>query len=52
MANKFTYQILRDTTTDAVIKLTGTFDGTSGQEANNSRIQANSLFGALDANNN
>jgi len=52
MANKFTYQILRDTTTDAVIKLTGTFDGTSGQEANNSRIQANTLFGALDANNN
>lgn len=49
MANKFTYQILRDTTTDAVIKLTGTFDG-SGQEANTQRIQANTLYGALDAN--
>ena len=49
MANKFTYQILRDTTTDAVIKLTGTFDG-SGNEANNSRIQANSLANALATN--
>jgi hypothetical protein len=49
MANKFTYQILRDTQTDAVIKLTGTFDGTSN-EANNTRIQANTLSGALDAN--
>jgi len=46
MANKYTYQILRDTTTDAVIKLTGTFDG-SGNEANNQRIQANTLYGAL-----
>jgi hypothetical protein len=52
MANKFTYQVLRDTTTDAVIKLTGTFDGASGQEANNARITANALYGALDANNN
>ena len=50
MANKFTYQVLRDTTTDAVIKLTGTFDGASGQEANNVRIQANTLFGALATN--
>jgi hypothetical protein len=49
MSNKFTYQILRDTTTDTVIKLTGTFDGT-GNEANNQRIQANTLYGALDAN--
>jgi hypothetical protein len=48
--NKFTYQVLRDTTTDAVIKITGAFDG-SGQEANGARIQANSLYGALDANN-
>ena len=40
MANKFTYQVLRDTTTDTVIKLTGVFDG-SGQEINNTRIQAN-----------
>ena len=51
MANKFTYQTLRDTTTDAVIKITGQFDGTSGNEANNARIVANSLYGALDANN-
>lgn len=47
MANKFTYQILRDTVTDTVIKLTGLFDG-SGQEMNGSRIAANTLFGALD----
>lgn len=50
MANAFTYQILRDTTEKAVIKLTGFFDG-SGQEANSVRIQANTLYGALDANN-
>lgn len=49
MANKYTYQVLRDTTTDAVIKLTGTFDG-SGQESNNIRIQANTLYGALATN--
>ena len=49
---KFTYQVLRDTTTDAVIKLTGTFAAADGQEANNARIAANSLYGALDANNN
>jgi hypothetical protein len=47
MANKFTYQLLRDSTTDAVIKLTGVFDG-SGQEANNQRIVANTLANALD----
>ena len=50
MANKFTYQVLRDTTTDSVIKLTGVFDGTSGQELNNSRIAANSLNNALATN--
>jgi hypothetical protein len=50
MANKYTYQILRDTTTDAVIKLTGIFDGSSGQEANNARIQANTLSNALATN--
>jgi hypothetical protein len=50
MANKFTYQVLRDTTTDAVIKLTGLFDGTSGQEMNLSRIQANTLNNALATN--
>jgi hypothetical protein len=49
MANKFTYQVLRDTTTDAVIKLTGTFDGSSN-EANNVRIQANTLSNALATN--
>jgi hypothetical protein len=49
MANKFTYQVLRDTQTDSVIKITGAFDG-SGQEANGSRIQANTLSFALDAN--
>jgi len=49
MANKFTYQVLRDTTTDTVIKLTGVFDG-SGQEINNTRIQANSLSNALATN--
>ena len=49
MANKFTYQVLRDTTTDAVIKLTGTFDG-SGQELNPGRISANSLANALATN--
>jgi hypothetical protein len=47
MANKFTYQVLRDTTTDAVIKLTGTFDGSSGNESNVSRISANTLSNAL-----
>jgi len=40
MANKYTYQVLRDTTEKAVIKLTANFDGT-GQENNVSRIQAN-----------
>lgn len=48
MSNKFTYQVLRDTQTDAVIKITGTFDG-SGQEANGARIAANSLSNALDS---
>jgi len=50
MSNKFTYQVLRDTQTDAVIKLTGLFDGASGSELNVSRIQANTLFGALATN--
>jgi hypothetical protein len=50
MANKFTYQVLKDDTQTAVIKLTGDFDGT-GQESNNARIPANTLYGALDANN-
>jgi hypothetical protein len=51
MANKFTYQVLRDSTTDVVIKLTGQFDGASGNEtANNIKVVANSFYGALDAN--
>jgi len=50
MANKFTTQVLRDTTTDVVIKLTGQFDGSSGQESNNARIVANSFYGALATN--
>ena len=50
MANIYTYQVLRDTTEKAIIKLTANFDG-SGQENNTARIQANTLYGALDANN-
>ena len=49
MANAFTYQVIKDTTERAVIKLTGKFDG-SGQEDNASRISANTLYGALNAN--
>jgi len=49
MANAFSYEVLRDTTEKTVIKLTAKFDG-SGQEANTARIQANTLYGALDAN--
>lgn len=49
MANIYTYEVLKDTTQKAVIKLTANFDG-SGQESNNFRIQANTLYGALDAN--
>jgi hypothetical protein len=50
MSNHFTYQVLRDTTQDAIIKLTGFFDGSSGDESNSARIQANTLYGALNAN--
>jgi hypothetical protein len=42
-------QVLKDTTEHSVIKITGLFDGTQ-QEANVCRIQANTLYGALDAN--
>jgi len=49
MPNVFEFQILKDTTEKSVIKLTGEFDG-SGQEANTVRIQANTLYGALNAN--
>jgi hypothetical protein len=50
MANKYTFQVLRDTTTDSVIKLTGTFDGSTGNELNVARISANSLSNALATN--
>jgi hypothetical protein len=49
MANIFSYQVLKDDTQTAVIKLTGAFDGT-GQESNLARIQANTLYGALATN--
>jgi hypothetical protein len=48
MANKFSYQVLKDDTQHAIIKLTGEFDG-SGQENNTARIAANTLSGALDS---
>jgi hypothetical protein len=48
MANAFTYQVIKDTTEHAVIKITGSFDGT-GQESNVARIAANTLYGALDS---
>lgn len=50
MANKYSHQILKDDTQHTIIKITGEFDG-SGQENNVYRIQANTLYGALDANN-
>lgn len=43
-------QVLKDTTDHAVIKITGLFDGTQIED-NVCRIQANTLYGALDANN-
>lgn len=49
MANVFTYKVLKDTTQKSVIKITGLFDGASGDEANTVRIQANTLYGALDS---
>lgn len=48
MANRFSYQVLKDDTQHAIIKLTGEFDG-SGQENNVARIAANTLYGALDS---
>jgi len=48
MANLYSYQVIKDTTEHAVIKLTGKFDGT-GQEDNHARITANTLYGALDS---
>jgi hypothetical protein len=49
MSNSFTYQVLKDTTEHAVIKLTGRFDS-DVQEDNPNRIAANTLYGALNAN--
>jgi hypothetical protein len=49
MSNIYTYEVLKDTTQKAVIKLTANFDG-SGQEYNVARIQANTLYGALATN--
>jgi hypothetical protein len=49
MSNVYTYQVIKDTTEKAVIKLTGKFDG-SGQEDNANRISANTLYGALNSN--
>lgn len=49
MANRYSYQVLKDDTQHAVIKLTGEFDGT-GQETNIARVAANSLYGALATN--
>jgi hypothetical protein len=48
MANRYSYQVLKDDTQHAVIKITGEFDGT-GQENNTARIAANTLYGALDS---
>lgn len=48
MANSYDYQVIKDTTEHVVIKLTGIFDG-SGQESNVVRIQANTLYGAMDS---
>jgi hypothetical protein len=48
MSNSYTSQIIKDTTEHVVIKLTASFDGT-GQESNAVRIQANTLYGALDS---
>lgn len=49
MANKYSYQVLKDDTQHAIIKITGEFDGT-GQENNVARIAANTLYGALATN--
>lgn len=50
MPNSYSYQVLKDDTQHSVIKLTALFDGIE-QEENIARIQANTLYGALDANN-
>jgi hypothetical protein len=50
MANKYSYQVLKDDTQHAVIKLTANFDDGVEQEDNIHRIQANTLYGALATN--
>lgn len=47
----FTYQIIKDSTKQTVIKLTGEFTNTTN-ESNVARIAANTLYRPLDANNN
>ena len=49
MANIYSSQILKDDTQHVVIKWTAKFDGT-GQESNNVRLQANTLYGSLATN--
>jgi hypothetical protein len=49
MANIFTYKVLKDTNQKSVIKLTGFFSGSDGNESNTARIDASSLYGALDS---
>ena len=49
MANSFEYQVIKDTTEHAVIKLTGKFTEAT-QESNHQRIMANTLSGALATN--
>lgn len=49
MANSFEYQVIKDTTEHAVIKLTGKFTEAT-QESNHTRIAANTLAGALATN--
>lgn len=53
MANIFSNQTLLDASKRTVIKLTGMFDGTTGQETANVKIVGSQLRGALavDANN-
>ena len=46
--SKFSYQVLKDTNQKTVIKLTGEFTDAAA-ESNSARIQANTLYGALDS---
>lgn len=48
--NTIETHVLKDTTEHAIIKLTGYFDGTGGQENDHFRIKANTLYGALATN--